>query len=125
MEPRNEVTLQGVVKMDPMKKKGDNWTLTSFVVNTDPDKLSKAREEIRVSCWNAVALEMDDLETGDWVLVTGRLQERRFKGRDGAWSSSWEVQAESAKVVTPRYAKALKETADRTGEDDEPFDGQF
>lgn len=125
MEPRNEVTLVGVVKMEPVKKSSDKWTLTSFILNTDPERTQKAREEIRISCWNEFALAADDIATNDWVLVQGRLQERRFKARDGAWSSSWDVIANRVEIVTPKYANVLKETADRTGEDDEPFTGQF
>ena len=98
-----QITVVGNVGWDPNRRVlASGAVVTDFRVATTPRRLDKATGAWRdletmwftVTCWRALADHVaDSVRKGDKVVVTGRLQAKSWKTKEGEPRSGLEIEA--------------------------------
>lgn len=95
----NEITIMGRLTRDPeMRTTQSGTTVTSFTVACDRDYQKGGSEEktdyIDCVAWKHTGEFVSKYwKKGQLIVVSGRLQSRKWEDRDGAKRTSWEVNA--------------------------------
>lgn len=95
----NQITIHGRLTKDPeLRKTQAGKSVTSFNVAVDRDYQKGGKKEadfIDCSAWEQKADFVKSYFTkGQEILVSGRLQSRKWKDKDGKDRISWEIQVE-------------------------------
>lgn len=125
----NQITIHGRLTKDPeLRKTQAGKSVTSFNVAVDRDYQKDGKKEadfIDCSAWEQKAdFVKNHFTKGQEILVSGRLQSRKWKDKDGKDRISWEIQVErvdfcgSKGQATPATAAAPGEEYPEIPEDD-------
>lgn len=95
----NQITIHGRLTKDPeLRKTQAGKSVTSFNVAVDRDYQKDGKKEadfIDCSAWEQKADFVKSYFTkGQEILVSGRLQSRKWKDKDGKDRIAWEIQVE-------------------------------
>ena len=96
----NHITIMGRLTRDPeMRRTGSGVAVTSFTIACDRDFGQNGEKEtdfIDVTCWrNTAEFASKYLSKGRMAVVSGRLQIRKWKDKDGNDRRSAEVVADN------------------------------
>lgn len=125
----NQITIHGRLTKDPeLRKTQAGKSVASFTVAVDRDYQKDGKKEadfIDCSAWEQKADFVKSYFTkGQEILVSGRLQSRKWKDKDGKDRISWEIQVErvdfcgSKGQAAPAAAAAPGEEYPEIPEDD-------
>ena len=91
----NTITIQGRLTRDPELRYTDSQKpVCNFTLAVDRDREAPC-DFIDVVAWNAIADFVNKyFRKGQMMLVTGRLQTRKWEGRDGDKHTAYEVVAD-------------------------------
>ena len=116
-----QITVVGNVGWEPQRRVlASGAVVTDFRVATTPRRLDKASGEWRdletmwftVSCWRQLADHVaDSVHKGDKVVVTGRLQAKSWKTKEGEPRSGLEIEAMSVGLDLSRGPVTQQRTA--------------
>ncbi|GAC1326157.1 MAG: single-stranded DNA-binding protein [Mycobacteriales bacterium] len=136
-------TLVGNVVSDPqLRVTKDGVPVANFRMASTPSRYDGVAGQWRdgetifmgVTCWRSMAQNVQaSMHKGDPVVVTGKLAQHSFEGKDGQLRTSYEIEAiavgpdlsrGTAKFTRTRSSEAAGTTADLTPEQDEPSDAE-
>lgn len=92
----NKVFLMGRMVRDPEERRTANGkAVTNFTVAVDRDRDREQTDFIDVVAWNGTAEFVSKyFRKGSMVILSGRLQMRKWEDRDGNTRTSYEVLAD-------------------------------
>lgn len=92
----NKVFLMGRMVRDPSERRTANGkAVTNFTVAVDRDRDREQTDFIDVVAWNGTAEFVSKyFRKGSMVILSGRLQMRKWEDRDGNTRTSYEVLAD-------------------------------
>lgn len=123
----NKATIIGNLGRDPdIKHTQASVPVASFSVATSERWKDKATGEWqektewhRVVAWDRVAEQAAKLVKGQQVYVEGRIETRKYTGRDGVEKTTTEIRADRIIALGPK--QAAPEAAAPASDDDMPF----
>lgn len=101
----NSITLYGKITATPLYKgEGRTRTLDFMVAVTRPSRRpgGSGVDFIPVRCWNLLADELKDVEYGDRVIVSGRLQTNQGGAFNVSAHDAWLPEYEDGRKPTPK-----------------------
>lgn len=117
----NVITIMGRLVRDPELRQAKEQRVCNFTLACDrPGGRDAQTDFIDCVAWNKTAeVVRDYCVKGDPIVVSGRLQSRRWEDSSGAKRTNWEIQVNSIEFCGSRRKEEAAPTAK---EDDElPF----
>ena len=112
----NHIVVSGRLTKEPELRMTQTQTaVTSFTLACDRDHGDKQTDFIDCVAWRSAAEFVNKyFHKGQLVVVSGRLQSRKWEDRDGSKRTSWEINAE--KVYFAEKREKFVEVDDEDGE---------
>ena len=114
----NQITIMGRLAKEPdMRRTRDDVTVTSFTVAVERDFGEKATDFIDCVAWRHTAEFVEEyFHKGDQILVTGRLQSRKWEDKECHKRTSWEINVNGVYFAQTAPTKETFEELDDEGE---------
>jgi len=106
MEYLNKIEIRGVVGRAETSTYGDS-RVCKFSVATDYSYRDRENTPIIETTWFTVNAwegrntpDLDQIQKGTWIKVTGRIRTNKFIGQDGFERNAWDIQAGKVEILT-------------------------
>lgn len=117
----NNIIIMGRLVRDPELKTVNDQTVANFTIACDREGGRDAQADfVDCAAWRGTAEVVKKYcVKGDLVIVTGRLQSRKWEDRDGNKRTAWEIS--TFRVDFPGGNRRKEEAAPAGKEDELPF----
>ena len=120
----NQIVIQGRLTKDPeLRTTQSGVGVATFTVAVDRDYQKEAVDFFAVTAWRQTAEFVSKyFQKGQMVVVSGKMQSRKWEDRDGNKRTAWEIQAENVYFGESRREKSPDVHVEEIEDDEEmPF----